>query len=146
MHNEPISHGRLRLVLLPLVLSFFLTGCHTYTQAPGAVGKVVDAETGAAVIGARITRTPVAGGVRGAMGVPPEGLPAVTIFSVRTGEFNLPPALHTQLAFMYLHNPKTISGSFLVTADGYETNELRGIATSRNRWRADLGRVPLKKP
>jgi hypothetical protein len=131
------------LFLLPLVL--VLTGCYTYTQAPGAVGKVMDADTGAPVPGARITRPFIAGGLRGRMGVPAEGLPAVTISTGKSGRFDLAPARHTQIAFMYLHNPASISGSFVISADGYATNELHGVATWHSLWRVDLGRVVLSK-
>lgn len=130
--------------LLPLVL--FLNGCYTYTQAPGAVGIVVDADTGAPVRGARITRPFIAGGLGGRIGVPAEGLPAVSISTGKSGRFDLPPATHTQIAIMYLHNPASISSSFVISADGYATNELRGVATSRSLWRVDLGRVVLSRP
>src|SRR6267378_4027059 len=56
-----------------LVTTLFLTGCYTYTQAPGAVGKVVDADTGAPVLRAQITRPQIPGGLGGRMGVPSEG-------------------------------------------------------------------------
>ena len=126
--------------LLPL--AFLVTGCYTYTQAPGAVGKVVDADTGAPVRAARITRPFIARG----LGVPSEGLPSVTVLSDKSGRFDLAPATHTQIAFMYLHNPESLPGSFVISADGYITNELHGGATSRRLWRVDLGRVLLKKP
>src|SRR2546422_7218470 len=124
---------RILSFLLPLVL--LLTGCYTYTQAPGAVGKVIDADTGAPVLGARITRPFIAGGLGATIGVPVEGLPAVTISTDKSGRFDLAPATHTQIAFMYLHNPASISSSFVISADGYVTNELHGVATSRSLWR-----------
>jgi hypothetical protein len=135
----------MRLTTLLLVLTCFTTGCHTRTVAPGAVGKVVDAETGNLVRGARITRSPIPGtfGVR--PGLPPEGIPAVTTLSDRNGSFDLPPVLETQIAFMYLRNPAQIAGTFIVSADGYATNELHGFATPSDRWRVHFGRVPLKK-
>ena len=80
------------------------------------------------------------------MGVPSEGLPTTTVSSDKSGRFDLAPATHTQIAFMYLHNPESISGSFTVSADGYATNELHGVATSRSLWRVDLGRVVLSRP
>jgi hypothetical protein len=132
--------------LLFLSLLPFLTGCYTNIQAPGAAGKVVDADTGAAVRSARVTRHPITGRFVGGAFVPSEGIPATTILSDKSGHFDLAPTTHTQIAFMYLHNPKSISGSFLVSADGYGTNELHGIATSRSLWRVDLGRVLLKRP
>ena len=131
-----------RVLSFLLPLAFLVTGCYTYTQAPGAVGKVVDADTGAPVRAARITRPFIAGG----LGVPSEGLPAARVLSDKGGRFDLAPATHTQIAFMYPHNPESILGSFVISADGYATNEVRGAATSHNLWRVGLGRVLLKKP
>jgi hypothetical protein len=135
-----------RVVPLLLVSVLLVTGCYTYTRAPGAVGRVVDADTGAPVQGARITRPFITGGLGGRLGVPSEGLPATTISSDRSGRFDLAPATHTQIAFMYLHNPESISGSFTDSADRYATNQLQGIATSRSLWRVELGRVLLTRP
>jgi len=123
-----------------LLLMFFVTGCYTHYRAPGAVGRVVDAETRSPVRGARITRAAVA---------PPayfEGFPAVTAVADKTGAFDLPPDSRTQIRFMYLRNPESLSGSFLVSADGYATNELHGTATSRTFWRAQLGKILLQRP
>jgi hypothetical protein len=125
-----------------LALCGSLTGCYTFTEAPGAVGRVVDADTGRPVRGAHITRLPVEGFP---IHFPPEGLPATAVISDSRGHFNLPPATHAQIAIMYLHNPKSMTGSFFVAADGYETNTLNGLATSRSFWRADLGKVELKR-
>ena len=135
-----------RIAVLLLATTLVLTGCYTCTQAPGAVGKVIDAETGAPVRGAQITRPPILGGPGGRMGVPSGGLPAATVTTDPSGRFNLPPAVHTQIAFMYLPNPASISGSFVVSANGYVTNEMQGTATPRSLWRADLGRILLRKP
>ena len=135
-----------RFAVLLLLTAPLLTGCYKYTQAPGAVGKVVDANTGAPMRGASVTRPSVSGGLAGTPGVPSEGLPAATVTTDRSGRFNLPPSVHTQIAFMYLHNPPSISGFFLVTAPGYATNQVEGIATSHGLWRADLGQVLLSKP
>lgn len=135
------------ILSFPLLSVFLLTGCYTYTHAPGAIGKVVDAETGAPIRDARITRPFVAGGgVEGRMRIPSEGLSAATVSSDKNGRFNLPPATHTQIAFMHLKNPKRISRSFIVTADGYATNQLHGVATSRTLWRVELERVLLSRP
>ena len=143
--NRWMNAARLTCLLLLAVPLF--TGClYTYTQAPGATGKVVDAETGAPVRAAQITRPRIRGGLGVQIGIPLEGLPAETVSTDKGGQFNLPPALHTQIKFMYLHNPTNISGHFLVSADGYTTNEVQGTATSRTFWRADLGRILLKKP
>ena len=128
-----------------LVLSVFLAGCYTQIRAPGAVGKIVDAESGAPVRGAQITRRDIAGGIGARMGVPPEGLPTTSVLSDKGGRFDLAPATHTDIAFMISLNPESISGSFVISADGYITNELEGLATSRTRWRVNLRRVLLKR-
>jgi hypothetical protein len=59
----------------------------------------------------------------------PGGLPAVTVLSDKLGKFEISPASHTDIAFMYLHNPPSLSGEFVIKANGYTTNEMRGIAT-----------------
>jgi hypothetical protein len=141
-HDQPPTFA----ISLLLPLALLLTGCHTYTQAPGAVGRVVDAETGAPVRGAYITRPFIARGSEGRIGIPAEGLPATTVSSDASGRFNLAPATHTQIAFMHLSNPETVSSSFEISATGYTTNVLHGVATSRGLWRADLGKVLLRKP
>jgi hypothetical protein len=41
-----------RLMAIPLIL-ILAPGCYTYYRAPGAVGRVVDAQTGAPVRGAQ---------------------------------------------------------------------------------------------
>ena len=136
-----------RLVML-LLLATCATGCYTNVRAPGATGRVIDATTGLPVRGARITRPTVPEGFSWSQRVyvPPGGLPAVTISSDKRGDFDLSPALHTQIAFLYRVNPYSITGSFFVSADGYATNELHGVATSRTSWRAELGQILLRKP
>ncbi len=124
---------------LLLMLSVCLTGCYSYIEAPGAVGKVIDADTGKPVRGAIITRPWIASGM--------QPVPAASVSSDKTGWFNLPAALETELIFAaHSPNPEKIEGSFIVTATGYASNELHGVATSRDYWRVDLGRIPLKKP
>jgi len=129
-----------RLRALPLLLIFLAAGCYTHYRAPGAVGKVIDAETGSPVRGARITRSAV---------TPPaylQGLPVATVVADKTGAFDLPPDFITQIRFMYLHNAESLSSSFIVSADGYATNQLHGTATSRTFWRAQLGKILLQRP
>ncbi len=133
------------LGILVLLAGVLLTGCYTYTQAPGAVGKVVDADTGAPVRGAKVSRPFISGGLGATPGADPDGLPPATVTTDRGGQFDLPPVVHTQIAFMYLHNPPSMSGSFAVTAPGYATNLVEGTADSRSLWRAKLGTVLLKK-
>jgi hypothetical protein len=145
-HRSPVRWASIiRASALPLTLAALLTGCHTAIQAPGAVGKVVDADTGTAVQGASITR-PAVTGLWGFKWIPSERLPAVSVRSDQRGQFDLPPATLTRIAHMYFENPPEISGSFTVSAEGYTTNELRGLATPRTGWRVNLGRVLLKKP
>jgi hypothetical protein len=130
--------------LLPLIL--LLTGCYTNIQAPGALGYVVDAESGAPVKGAHVTRPLIFGGSSRSMAVPEEGLPAATVLSDKRGRFDLPPASDTRIAFMYHHNLPSLPGSFVISANGYATIDLQGIAISRTLWRVDLGRVMLRRP
>ena len=134
-----------RLTTLLLLLACFTTGCYTCVLAPGAVGKVIDADKGTPIRGARISRPRILEtfGVR--PGVQPEGIPAENTLSDRIGSFDLPPVLNTEIAFMVLRNPDKIPGTFDVGAEGYATNELHGFASSRTRWRVRLGHVPLKK-
>src|SRR5439155_8730047 len=128
-----------------LLVSCFTTGCYTCVLAPGAVGKVVDADTGTPVRVARVTRPDIRRGVEARIIVPPEGVPIATTLTGKNGSFDLPPVLKTVIAFMYLRNPDKMAGSFAVSADRYATNELHGFASSRTRWRVRLGEVPLKK-
>ena len=121
-----------------------LTGCYTYTRAPGAIGKVVDADTEVPIRGALVIR-PYIPHSAGKVGVPPEGIAAATAVTDKHGSFNLPPELHTQMMFMYLRNPDSMSGTFLVSAGGYATNEVQGQANSHGYWRADLGKAFIKK-
>src|SRR5262249_34292595 len=127
------------LTALPLLLIFLTTGCYTYYSAPGAVGKVLDADTGAPVRGARITRLP-----RWRPFIP--DIPGATAVADKAGEFNLSPRSHTDCFLLAATNPPAISGIFVVSADGYATNELRSTASSRTFWRAQLGRILLKRP
>lgn len=136
------------MIRLLVVFPLLLTGCYTNVQAPGAVGMVVDADTGLPVRHARITRPFIAREPAPRvinLLVPSEGIPATTVSSDKNGHFNLAPETHTVIRFMYLHNPKTVSGSFVISADGYATNELHG-STSHRLWCVDLGKVLLKKP
>ena len=136
-----------RLVLLLLVAAC-VTGCHTNVYAPGATGRVLDAVTQQPVIGARITRPAIKGWDYSSTGThrPPEGLPACTVVSDKRGDFDLPPAVRTQVAFMFSPNPYSITGSFYVSADGYATNELNGTGSSRTSWRAELGQILFRRP
>jgi hypothetical protein len=136
-----------RLAML-LLLATCVTGCYTNVRAPGVTGRVIDTTTGLPVKGACITRPAVPGGYSFSQQVylPPGGLPAVTILSDKHGNFDLSPALHTQFAFMYHPNPYSINGAFLISAEGYATNELHGVATSRTSWRVEVGKVLLSKP
>jgi len=127
-------------------LSCLVTGCYTYTEVPGALGKVVDAHTGSPVPHARISRPLGSHEVPDTIRASTDGRSVVSVTSGKSGRFDLPPALHTQIAFMYLRNPKTMSGAFVITADGYATKEVQGVASSRHFWRADLGDVELSRP
>jgi hypothetical protein len=127
------------LIALSVLLTL-TTGCYTHYRAPGAVGRVVDARTGVPVRGARITRL--------AVSLPAyfEGVPASTVTTDKSGTFDLSPDSRTQFRFMYLRNSESLSGSFIVSANGYATNELHCTATSRDFWRAQLGKILLERP
>jgi hypothetical protein len=136
------QHGLIRRVFasLPLLLILLATGCYTSYKAPGAVGRVVDAETGAPIRGARVTRPAIK---------PPsffDGVAAASAVTDKTGTFNLPPASDTQILFMVLPNPESLESAFIVSAEGYVTNELHGSATSRTLWRVQLGKTLLGRP
>jgi hypothetical protein len=133
---------RLGTLILPLICCF-TTGCYTFTDAPGATGKVIDSETGSLVRGAKITRVYLPGEWADRPGVESDGLLAATALSDKYGSFNLPPALHTQIAFMYLRNLDKLNGDFVVSADGYGASRLHGVASSHTRWRVRLGQVSL---
>jgi hypothetical protein len=129
------------LLLMPLLV----TGCYTTVREPGAVGRVVDAMTGAPLPSARIIRTYIPDEeFRVRPLLTEDELKPASVLSDKHGHFDLPPLTHTQIAFMCVRNPKTIVGSFLISADGYATNKVQGAATSRTLWRVQLGRVPLR--
>jgi hypothetical protein len=138
-----------RLVIL-LLLKACSTGCRIYTNvyAPGATGRVVDAVTGAPVTNACITRPFVPGGYSWSqrVDVPPDGLPPFAVVAGKRGDFDLPPAARTHVVFLNRGNPYSITGSFFVSADGYATNELHGVATERTSWRAEFGQILLSRP
>jgi hypothetical protein len=134
-----------RMSLCLLFVPVLATGCYTNVLAPGAKGKVVDAESGRVVQAAQITRPFTTGGLQGdAPLAPAEGLPSTTVATDKSGRFDLPPATHTDL-FLRIQNPESITGSFRVTAKGYLTNNLQGVATSRSLWRVELGTVTLQR-
>src|SRR5690348_2185609 len=124
-----------------VLLATLNTGCYTSVRAPGATGLVIDARTRVPIQGVRVTRPAEAGGQY----LSPESLPALTVVSDKKGRFDLPPILHTQIAFMYSPNPYSITGSFRVSAEGYLTNDLHGAASRRTSWRVELGQITLKK-
>jgi hypothetical protein len=103
---------------------------------------IIDAATGTPVQGARITRP----SIRRDWGLPTQGLPAETVTSDSHGRFDLPPIRHTLLTVTYHVKEFGVPGSFLVSADGYVTYTVSGIATATNSWRVEAGQVVLKKP
>jgi hypothetical protein len=136
---------RALLYLLPVVV--LSTGCYTSYRAPGATGRVVDAASGRPVRGARVTR--LAGltcftmqGVE----IPFGEYSAANGKTDAQGRFELPPDARTDVIFMNLPNPTSLTATFVITADGYGTNEVRATATARDLWRAELGKIPLVKP
>jgi hypothetical protein len=124
-----------------VLLTVGLTGCSTAhitsVSIPGAEGRVIDAKTGAPVQGAHITRPHLQG--RG------WNEPAVTVASNENGDFDLAPASYFKKTFTTrIINIRT--GSFIISADGYATNEVYGVvAASGNFGRVDLGQISLAK-
>lgn len=127
-----------RLILLAL-LPILATGCYTEYRAPGAVGRVVDAQTGYPLHGVSVMRM--------ATSEPPffRKVAAAAVTTDKSGKFNLSPDSQTRLRFMYLRNPDFLRGSFSVLAEGYRTNEVSGTANARTFWRVELGTIEIRK-
>jgi len=79
------------------------------------------------------------------MGIPAEGIPITIVLSDSRGEFDLPPDSHTQFGFMHLRNPESLSGSFAVSANGFGTNQMKGVANRQTLWRVNCGQIVLRK-
>jgi hypothetical protein len=130
-----------RIATLLLMLAICVAGCSTHTVA-GARGTIIDAATGTPVQGARITRP----SIRDDWGLQPQGLPAETVTSDSHGRFDLPPVRHRLLTVTYHIKEFGVAGSFIVSADGYVTHAVSGMATATNSWRVEAGEIVLKKP
>ncbi len=131
--------------LVPVMVAFCTGGCvHTNTWAPGANGRVTDSKTDEPIHNASITRVsgefpanPFSGSYQ-YIG---------TVTSKPNGAFDLPPVRHTTVLELYSKQsePDSLSGSFTITATGYVTRRLDGVARPCSRWRADLGKVRLEQ-
>jgi hypothetical protein len=132
-------------IAILIVLTTFVAGCCTYTEAPGARGKVLDRQTRASLRGALITRKSVRGALYGTSGMDRNVSQASSTQAGKSGAFDLRPVLHTQIGFMHRRNPERIQGLFLVKADGYDVHEVNGYATSRSRWRVNFGDIFLDR-
>jgi hypothetical protein len=126
-----------------MILTIFGAGCYTVTEAPGARGKVIDSKSGTPLRSALITRKSATRVLYGTSGMDENATQATSIRAGKDGSFDLPPVLHTQIAIMYRRNPERIHGLFLIRADGFAAQEVAGYATSRSRWRVDLGTIFL---
>lgn len=115
-----------------------MSGCYTTIYAPGAVGKVVDADTGKPIAGANLTR-------KASVVSFWKSIPAASVSANKKGSINLPPVSETQFALKNLPNPENLTGSFSISAKGYTTNEIKGITNSGERWRVRLKTIELKK-
>ncbi len=75
------------------------------------------------------------------------GFPAVTTVSEKNGEFNLAPGYHRWPTTPRLGELTPIHGEvpFVISADGYATNETSGIGDSTNSYRVPLGEIRLMK-
>ena len=126
-----------------LILTACSGGCarYTFVHAPGATGRLIDPVNNVWLSGARITRPAMMSQRDHDL-----ALPSITVHADKNGNFDLPPFRESKWVFIYRRNPYSITSSFLVTADGYTTNELHGVATSRISWRVEFGEVILRKP
>jgi hypothetical protein len=126
---------------LPCYFSLLLlTGCVSYIQAPGAIGRVIDAETGRPIRGAKITRPAAKRSWN-----TPQGLPQTTVTTGRFGRFRVPVERESQF-FLSLHTtPEIFTPTFSVVADGYVSTNITSIASSNSHWNVDLGQVRLTR-
>jgi hypothetical protein len=146
---------RRRLWLLALGLApLLLFGClpAQITRAPGAFGRVVDAETGQPVWRATIVReisapAPRTNGTINLLRPFQAGDLGAVVYSGRNGFFAVPPARRLEFDFFLpgerLVQPDPVSAVFLVSSAGYATNWLQGAATKTNGWRVDLESIEL---
>lgn len=125
------------LVYLSVML---LAGCSTYIQAPEAVGRIVDAETGMPIRDARVTRP----AVRRSWSVP-QGLPELTAATDRFGRFHIPVERELEFLYSLSTTPATFTPTFTVVADGYVTTNITVTVSSNTHWRVDLRRVGLTR-
>ncbi len=118
----------------------FVTGCVSYIQAPEAMGRVVEAESGKPIHGAMVTRASIRSSWR-----IPHGLPEKTVQTSRVGRFRFA-AVRGSDCLLNLHgNPEVFTVAFRVDAPGYTGTNITGIASSNSLWRVELGRIPLKR-
>jgi hypothetical protein len=104
------------------------------TQAPGAVGRVVDAHTGEPVARASVTR----------LGDWPRSALTKT-----DGTFSIQAARTTKFGFLIppvgVYVPAKVQGQFEVSAAGYCSEQLSGSGTADSSWRTDFSSVSLHK-
>ena len=111
------------LLLLPLLPA--MTGCAGYMRAPGAMGRVVDAESGTPIHHAKVTRAAITPKEE-----PDQGLPEMSVTTGRYGRFRFPEARYRwQLINLFGPQPNFTS-TFSVAAAGYENTNITATASS----------------
>ena len=112
--------GLIEMRPLILVMTSLIGGCATNVEVydtPCAIGRVVDAQTGAALTNARVSV---------------KGKPEVFAETDRGGSFTLLTRTHTESRFkIFPTDPVPPPGTVLVTSPGYLTKELQTGACSR---------------
>jgi hypothetical protein len=117
-----------------------LTGCGTYIQAPGAIGKLVDADTGVPIRGAQVIR-PALDRSWDVL----RGLPEKRVMTGRFGRFHVPVEREWWFFVSFHGTPATFAPTFTVIAEGYVTTNITVTVSSNTYWSADLGRVRLRR-
>jgi hypothetical protein len=123
------------LLLLP-----FATGCVSYIQAPAAVGRVFDAESGQPIHGATVTRA--------AMNQSwslPQGLPEKRVTTGLYGRFHMPEARAWDFLLQLHETPEPLTATYRIDATGYRGTNATGFASSNTLWRVEMGHINLTR-
>ena len=121
-----------------LLLIMLMPGCVSYIQTPGAIGVIVDAQTGKPIRGAKVTRPAVNRNWN-----VPQGLPEMTATTSRYGRFHFSSKRDSNFLLSFNTTPDLFTCTFAIHADGYVTTNITGYASSNTMWRVDLGRIKL---
>ncbi|HEY5914614.1 MAG TPA: hypothetical protein VJA21_28830 [Verrucomicrobiae bacterium] len=123
-----------------LALLLITTGCVSYIQAPEAIGRVYDAETGQPLRGARVTRSAM-----NQSWYLPQGLPEKTVTTGRYGRFRVPEARGWDLLLHLHETPESFTAGYRIDADGYTGTNVTGFANSNTLWRVELGHIDITR-